>query len=131
MNYHMCVLLNTSLEKLFGIPYFNINIRKCNIHLIQDDQTKLKRIVPYLDNFPFLTLKMQQRYHLFKYCLFHTITMSQYKYLKKHMDMVPGFKKKPMPSLQASWLQWWIVGLLKQKDVFAFEKTKDFVWYWT
>lgn len=124
MNYHMCVLLNTSLEKLFGIPYFNIHIRKGNILLIQDDQTKLKRIVSYLDTFPFLTLKMQQRYHLFKYCLFHTITMSEYKYLKKHMDMVPGFKKKPMPSLQASWLQWWIVGFVEAEGCFCIRKNK-------
>ena len=124
MNYHMCVLLNTSLEKLFGIPYFNIHIRKGNILLIQDDQTKLKRIVSYLDTFPFLTLKMQQRYHLFKYCLFHTITMSEYKYLKKHMDMVPGFKKNPMPSLQASWLQWWIVGFVEAEGCFCIRKNK-------
>ena len=59
MNYHMCVSLNTSLEKLFGIQYFNIHIRQGNVLLIQDDQTKLKKIVSCLDTFPFLTFKMQ------------------------------------------------------------------------
>ena len=124
MNYHMCATLNTSLEKLFNIPYFNIRIRQGNVLLIQDDQTKLKKIVSCLDTFPFLTLKMQQKYHFFKYCLFHTITMSEYKYLKKHTHMVPGFKKTPMPSLQASWLQWWIVGFVEAEGCFCIRKNK-------
>jgi len=124
MNYHMCVSLNTSLEKLFGIPYFNIHIRQGNVLLIQDDQTKLKKIVSCLDTFPFLTFKMQQKYHFFKYCLFHTITMSEYKYLKKHMHMVPGLKKTPIPSLQTSWLKWWIVGFVEAEGCFCIRKNK-------
>ena len=124
MNYHMCVSLNTSLEKLFGMSYFNIHIRQGNVLLIQDDQTKLKKIVSCLDTFPFLTLKMQQKYHFFKYCLFHTITMSEYKYLKKHTHMVPGLKKTPIPSLQTSWLKWWIVGFVEAEGCFCIRKNK-------
>lgn len=115
-NYKLCQTIQHHTQ------LFNLHVRYGYVLLVQDHQTKLKQLMKVLDQYFFLSEKMQRDYAFFKYCLLSRPTLSEYKYLKQNKHLVPGFQplQRSVHTLtQLSWIHWWIVGFIEAEGCFC------------
>ena len=115
-NYKLCQLIQQHTQ------LFNLHVRYGYVLLVQDHQSKLKQLIKVLDQYPFLSQKMQTDYAFFKYCLTSQPTLSEYKYLKQNKHLVPGFEpiqRSVQSFTQLSWIHWWLVGFIEAEGCFC------------
>lgn len=115
-NYHLCATIKEQTN------LFNLHIRHGYVLLVQDHQQKLKQLLPILENYTFLSQKMQKDYAFFKYCLLSKPTISEYTFLKTNKHQVPGFhleKRNAKDFLKYSWFPWWVVGFVEAEGCFC------------
>ena len=113
-NYKLCQLIAHHTQ------LFNLHVRYGYVLLVQDHQAKLHKLIKVLDQYGFLSQKMQTDYAFFKYCLTHQPTMSEYKYLKQNKHLLGEPIQRSVQTLtQLSWIHWWIVGFIEAEGCFC------------
>ena len=76
-NYRMLVELRNELG------FMNVHARNGCVLLVEDHQTKLRSIIKLIDKYGLFTLRKQEQYAIFRYCLLNRVKYSEYAKIKE------------------------------------------------
>lgn len=119
-NYDMCAKIRQNLKIM------NLHIRHGYVVMVEDDRTKISKIMEIIEKYGLLLTHRRKQYAFFKYCLNNRISYSEYAHIKSLKDLWSGFEGivdfKSAELLQFKHWPNWLCGFTEAEGCFCIRK---------